>query len=156
MFINVIVDEPTEVTITNPEENFYKSDMIEDTTTKYIDIKGKAMVDVRPQTYDDRFSGRLDYNKKYDVIICLRTYGTGKEATKRLDIISNQEKRDNIFNDKELTKKILDKGILKDETYSLQDLFKIRDALMMLARYGLEDKDLLTETLKYLEQKAER
>ncbi len=55
---------------------------------------------------------------------------------------------------KELARKILASGDLDKTGYSLQDLFKIRDALMILAYYSLEDKDLLNETLKYIEQKV--
>ena len=39
------------------------------------------------------------------------------------------------------------------EKYTLPELFKIRDALMTLAQYGLEDKDLLFEINKFLVQK---
>ena len=56
---------------------------------------------------------------------------------------------------KTLAKELLAKNILDDKTFSLQDLFKIRDACITLARFGLEDKSLLNETLKYLEQKVE-
>ena len=55
---------------------------------------------------------------------------------------------------KELARKLLASGDLDKPGYSLQDLFKIRDALMILARFGLEDKELLTETLLYIDQKA--
>ena len=44
---------------------------------------------------------------------------------------------------KELTRRMLEKGFLKEETFTLKDLFEIRDALMILARYGLCDNDLL-------------
>ncbi len=54
-----------------------------------------------------------------------------------------------------IAKELLAKNILDEPTYSLQDLFKIRDACMMLARYGLEDNDLLQETLKYLGERWE-
>ena len=53
-----------------------------------------------------------------------------------------------------IARKMLAKNILNEPTYSLQDLFRIRDACITLARYGLGDKDLLNETLKYLEQKV--
>lgn len=39
--------------------------------------------------------------------------------------------------------------------YTLQDLFKIRDALIVLRGYGLVDMDLLIEVLKYINQKGE-
>ena len=54
----------------------------------------------------------------------------------------------------ELAKKILASGDLDKQGYSLQDLFKIRDACLILARFGLEDRDLLNETLKYIGQKV--
>ena len=41
------------------------------------------------------------------------------------------------------------------KSYNLYDLFKIRDALMTLAQYGLEDKDLLFEVNKFLMQKEQ-
>ncbi len=53
-----------------------------------------------------------------------------------------------------IAKELLAKNILNEPTCSLQDLFRIRDACITLARYGLGDKDLLNETLKYLEQKV--
>ena len=56
---------------------------------------------------------------------------------------------------KNLAQKLLDIGILNEGTYSLQDLFRIRDALMVLAFYGLEDKNLLTEVQKYINQKGD-
>ena len=85
MFIEVIVDAQ-EVIIEQPKENHYKSDMIGDNTTRYIKIKGRAGVDAKPETYDDRFSGRLNPNEKYDVVICLRTDYLGEEGKKRLNI----------------------------------------------------------------------
>lgn len=39
--------------------------------------------------------------------------------------------------------------------YTLQDLFKIRDALIVLRGYGLVDMDLLLEVMKFINQKAE-
>ena len=84
MFIEVWVN-PTEIIIEQPKENHYKSDMIGDNTTRYIKIKGRAGVNVRPETFDDRFSGRLN-NEKYDVVICLRTDYMGEEGKKRLEI----------------------------------------------------------------------
>jgi hypothetical protein len=39
--------------------------------------------------------------------------------------------------------------------YKLEDLFKIRDALVILQGYGLADMDLLLEVMKYINQKAE-
>ena len=53
-----------------------------------------------------------------------------------------------------IARKMLAKNILNEPTYSLQDLFRIRDACITLARFELEDKSLLNETLKYLEQKV--
>jgi len=54
----------------------------------------------------------------------------------------------------EIARELLAKNILNDPTFSLQDLFKIRDACLILARFGLEDIDLLNETLKYIVQKV--
>jgi len=46
--------------------------------------------------------------------------------------------------------------LMKEEPgYDLQDLFKIRDALMVLQGYGLADMDLLLETMKYINQIGE-
>jgi len=39
--------------------------------------------------------------------------------------------------------------------YTLQDLFKIRDALMILQGYGLADMDLLIEVMKFINEKGE-
>jgi hypothetical protein len=39
--------------------------------------------------------------------------------------------------------------------YTIQDLFKIRDALVILQDYGLVDLDLLLEVMKFINQKAE-
>ena len=36
--------------------------------------------------------------------------------------------------------------------YTLQDLFKIRDAIDILAKYDLHDKDLLYEVNKFIAQ----
>lgn len=57
-------------------------------------------------------------------------------------------------NTTEIARKLLASGDLDKPGYSLQDLFKIRDACIMLARFGLQDKDLLNETLRYIEQKV--
>ena len=86
MFINVTISEPKEIIIEKPQENHYKSDMIADNTTRIIKIKGKAMVEARPQTYDDRFSGRLNPNDKYDVVIVLRTDYLGQKGIESLKI----------------------------------------------------------------------
>ena len=40
--------------------------------------------------------------------------------------------------------------------YTLQDLFKIRDALVVLQGYGFADLDLLLEVMKFINQKAEQ
>ncbi len=53
----------------------------------------------------------------------------------------------------EIAKELLAKNILDESTYSLQDLFRIRDACITLARYGLGDRDLLNEVLTYIGQK---
>ena len=55
----------------------------------------------------------------------------------------------------ESAKKILVSGDLEKEGYSLKQLFEIRDALKILERYGLEDKELLAETELYIIQKAD-
>ena len=52
-----------------------------------------------------------------------------------------------------LARELLAKNILNEPTLSLKELFEIRDACLSLARYGLEDKDLLNEALKFIEQK---
>ena len=87
MFIEVIVD-PTKIIIEQPKENHYKSDMIGDNTTRTIKIKGRAGVDVRPETFDDRYSGRLNPKEKYDVVILLRTDYLGEEGKKKLTIVN--------------------------------------------------------------------
>ena len=38
--------------------------------------------------------------------------------------------------------------------YSLKELFQIRDALVILKNYGLEDKDLLKEVQKFIKQEV--
>jgi hypothetical protein len=56
------------------------------------------------------------------------------------------------------------KGALKNlmqemqssEPYKLQDLFKIRDALMVLQGYGLADLELLIEVMKYINQEGQK
>ena len=61
------------------------------------------------------------------------------------------------INTKEIAKKIFESGILDEpEQYTIQDLFRIRDALEMLANYRLADMDLLQEVHKYITQKTER
>ena len=56
---------------------------------------------------------------------------------------------------KEIARKLLAKNILSEPTFTLKEIFEIRDACMILARYGLHDQDLLDECLKYLGQKRE-
>ena len=56
----------------------------------------------------------------------------------------------------EIARKILASGDLEKTGYSLQDLFKIRDALNILNNYGFADLGLLLETNKYIEQKAKQ
>ena len=56
----------------------------------------------------------------------------------------------------DLARKMLEQGFLNEQIYSIQDLFKIRDHCLGLAFYGLEDKELLEETLKYIEQEANK
>jgi len=52
----------------------------------------------------------------------------------------------------ELARKLLQSGDLEKEGYSLKQLFEIRDALLILVKYGLGDKDLLHETNLYINQ----
>jgi hypothetical protein len=85
MFIEIHI-EPKEILIEPPKEQHYNSDMIGDITTRFIKIKGKSMVEVRPECYDDRFNGRFNPDKKYDVVIHLRTDYLGEEGKKRLEI----------------------------------------------------------------------
>jgi len=54
-----------------------------------------------------------------------------------------------------MTKLQLLQAIYEPSKFDLHDLFKIRDALMILAYYGLEDKDLLTETLQAIEERVD-
>lgn len=54
-----------------------------------------------------------------------------------------------------LAKAMLEKGFLNKETYSLQDLFRIKDCLNILKGYNLADLDLLEEVEKFLKQKVE-
>lgn len=42
-----------------------------------------------------------------------------------------------------------------DKGLGLQDLFKIRDALMILQGYGLADMELMIEVMKYINQIGE-
>jgi len=44
----------------------------------------------------------------------------------------------------------------KPDKYTLQDLFKIRDALVVLQGYGLVDMDLLIEVMKFINQEGEK
>ncbi len=55
---------------------------------------------------------------------------------------------------KEIADKILIDNLLYVKTLPLPDLFCIRDHCLGLARYGLEDRDLLQETLKYLGERV--
>ena len=60
------------------------------------------------------------------------------------------------INTKELARKLIASGILSEpEQYTIRDLFRIRDALEMLANYGFADMDLLQEVHKYIIQKTE-
>ena len=61
----------------------------------------------------------------------------------------------NTIHSKEIARELLAKNILNDKTFSISELFQIRDASLLLAKYGLEDKALLEETLCYIEQKTE-
>jgi hypothetical protein len=51
-----------------------------------------------------------------------------------------------------LARKILASGDLEKETYTLNDLFKIRDALNILDAYGFADQDLLKEVKLFIAQ----
>ena len=56
-------------------------------------------------------------------------------------------------NTKEIAQKLYESGdLFRGEDYSLKQIFEIRDSCVMLAKYGLEDKDLLEETLKYIKE----
>lgn len=55
----------------------------------------------------------------------------------------------------EIAEKILKDNLLYLETLSLIDLFCIRDHCLGLAKYNLEDKAFLEETLKFIQQKGE-
>ena len=41
-------------------------------------------------------------------------------------------------------------------TYELPDLFKIRDACEILARYALHNKDLMAEVNKEIQERAQK
>ena len=56
---------------------------------------------------------------------------------------------------KEGLEKLL-KEINQPDKYTLQDLFKIRDALVVLQGYGLVDMDLLIEVMKFINQEGEK
>lgn len=51
-----------------------------------------------------------------------------------------------------LAKERLLKEMKQPDKYSLRDLFRIKDALQILAYYDLEDKGLLKEVEKFIEQ----
>ena len=53
-----------------------------------------------------------------------------------------------------LARELLAKNILNDPTFTIKELFEIRDACMILARFSLEDKNLLNEVLRYIGQKV--
>ncbi len=55
MFTSVHVYEPTAIIIEEAKEDISKSDMIGSCSYRVIKIKGKACVEVREQTYDDRY-----------------------------------------------------------------------------------------------------
>ena len=44
------------------------------------------------------------------------------------------------------------KEMQQHKPLTLTDLFKLKDACMILAQYGLEDKDLLSEVNQYIIQ----
>lgn len=47
-------------------------------------------------------------------------------------------------------------AIKNSSEYTLQDLFRIRDALMVLREYDLVDLDLLLEVMKFINDKGEK
>ncbi len=55
---------------------------------------------------------------------------------------------------KAIARELLAKNILSDPSFTLKELFEIRDACMTLGKYGLEDNGLLQETLKYLGERV--
>ena len=48
---------------------------------------------------------------------------------------------------------VLYKDIKENQDYNLQDLFKIRDALIVLQGYGLADLNLVLEVMKFINEK---
>lgn len=54
----------------------------------------------------------------------------------------------------EIARKLLEKNVLNDPTFTIQDLFKIRDYCLGLAKYGLCDQDLLDEVLQFIKEKV--
>ena len=53
-----------------------------------------------------------------------------------------------------IARELLAKNVLNEPTFTIKELFEIRDSLMILAKYGLADLDLLVEVNKYILQKA--
>ena len=53
-----------------------------------------------------------------------------------------------------LARELLAKKILNKPTFTIKDLFCIRDCLLILKSYNLADLDLLEEVNKYIMQKA--
>ena len=60
------------------------------------------------------------------------------------------------INTKELARKLIESGDLEKAKYSLQQLFRVRDCLLMLKSINplFCDEGLLQETLKFIAQKA--
>ncbi len=58
------------------------------------------------------------------------------------------------INTRTIAKKLLEQNILNDPGFSFTELCKIRDALMILARFGLADMDLLWEVNRYISEKV--
>jgi len=55
----------------------------------------------------------------------------------------------------EIAQKLLKSGILKTpEVFTLADLFRIRDALEVLKKYGVADLGLLEEVLDFIQTKV--
>jgi len=53
----------------------------------------------------------------------------------------------------DLARKILESKEWQEGGYTLKELFEIRDALVTLSKYNLEDRDLLMEVNKYIHHK---
>ena len=55
----------------------------------------------------------------------------------------------------QIAKKLLEqKNLHNDPAYNWKEIFEIRDACLTLAKFGLEDKSLLDEILRYIGEKV--